>query len=476
MINLEFEPVPIWDEFYNGNWRQAILIGARGSAKTWNSSNLSMLKTHENPFFRTLIARDVEGSIDQSILDEIKQRFTETKSSLPENLLPKYPFEIQETQIKYNFKNSQDKIESYKNLMKVGFRKSKKDQMADLKGFSNVNLLIIEEAEDIRDESRFKKLLHSLRTKGLKVIIILNTPDLSHWVIQRYFDFESTGHNGYYKLVPKKIDGVLQIITNYKDNPYLDEEYVKDLEVQGDPKSPFFDLDYYLKDVLGYATENPDLQRKFNIDAIKNIKPAKPINILEGVKFYDDIVPNAHYVIGIDPSTGLSNDYTGLTCRVFDHKYPLLCQGKLKLKPQEIAPIVAGIYKLISSKANCTIALEVMEQAGGEMLAYLKDLVPEKDLYRGKQRDPNNPHKWIRRADFGWKTHGGNRSVIIGKYSLLFSQGNIEVLNEDQLNEMIVFVEQDGKYQALDKKEGKNQDDLLFSDFICTAVLQELYE
>lgn len=474
-INLDFEPVPVWNEFYDGDWRQAILIGARGSAKTWNASNLSMLNTHKNPFYRTLIARDVGGSIAQSILDEIKQRYQETKSSLPEPAQLEYPFETQETQIKYNYKVNGN-IESYVNLMKVGFRKSQKDQQADLKGFSNVNLLIVEEAEDIRDKKRFKKLLHSLKTKGFKVIIILNTTDLSHWVIQTYFDYEPTEYEGYYRLIPKKINGVLQIITNYKDNPYLDEKYVEDLEAQGDPNSPFFDLDYYLRDVLGYATENPDLKRKFNVSQVKALKVTEPLATLQGLKLYKDIVPNAHYVIGIDPSTGLSSDYTGFTCREFDNGYPLVAQGKLKKTPVETATLIAWLFNdIISKGGKCTVALETMEQAGGEVLAYLKDLIPQQYLYRARQRDPNNPQKWIKRADFGWKTTSANRNVIIAKWALLFQQTALQILNQDEIDEMLVFVEQDGKYQALDKKEGKNQDDLLFSDFICVAVLQELY-
>jgi len=235
-MSLEYEPLPIWKPLYDKEWDVFIAIGSRASGKTFNVSNFTTLETLDNFDHRSLILRETKESIEESILKDIKDRF-DTIDNQTEGVVNQF-FDVQKTQIS----NKKTKIN---NVLIKGFREARTGIKSDLKGFSGINLVVLEETEDIRDEERVKILFDTLREKDYKIIIILNTPDLEHWVVQRYFDYEvmaETDDTEYYKLIPKKLKGVKQLITTYKDNPFLPEKKVKEYESYGDPTHYNYDL------------------------------------------------------------------------------------------------------------------------------------------------------------------------------------------------------------------------------------------
>ena len=77
---------------------------------------------------------------------------------------------------------------------------------------------------------------------------------MNHWFIKRYFDLEETEHDGYYKLIPKTIQGVVFIISNYTDNPHLPPHIIRKYEGYGDPNSNFYDKHYYLTQIVGLCS------------------------------------------------------------------------------------------------------------------------------------------------------------------------------------------------------------------------------
>jgi len=182
MIKVKYKPSKAWKRFYQKDWDIAILIGGRGAGKTFEAGNYTTLEHLCNASFRTLLLRDVGLSISQSILQNIRNRFEKAISKAP---LLSTVYEVQTTGVK-NITNDDQLI------ITKGFRKSRVEQKADLKGFEDIDLAILEEAEDIRDEDRVNSLLDTLRKEGHKVIIILNKPDLEHWIIKRYFNYEAT--------------------------------------------------------------------------------------------------------------------------------------------------------------------------------------------------------------------------------------------------------------------------------------------
>jgi len=294
-IEISYTPDEIWKPFYQDDWDLAILIGGRGSAKTWNTGNRCALRTHENPNRRTLVLRDVASSIKQSILQNIKNRFAviNDKSGGQYSSV----FETQENQIK-------NRVNDKLVIFTKGFRTSRVEQSADLKGFEDIDEAIIEEAEDLRDEERVNTLLDTLRKTDNKVIIILNTPDTNHWIVKRYFNLVASEYDGFFKLIPKKIDGVLQIYTDYRNNPHLDPKTRKKYDSYGDPNSHMYNIDYYAGKILGLASSGRYGQ------VFKHIKPCtlEEYNAFNFEPFY-----------GLD--FGFSNDPTALIeCKKHNQK------------------------------------------------------------------------------------------------------------------------------------------------------------
>lgn len=104
------------------------------------------------------------------------------------------------------------------------------------------------------------------------MVIMLNTPDLNHFIVKRYFTFENVPilddegnfqyddrgerlvEDGYFKLIPKKLPGFVCIQTGYEDNPYLPAAKVYEYNQYGNPLSPTYDKHYFLTAIKGYSS------------------------------------------------------------------------------------------------------------------------------------------------------------------------------------------------------------------------------
>ncbi len=358
MIKVKFKPDPKWVDFYKGDWTTAILIGGRGSAKTWNAGNFATLETFKNPDFRTLVLRDVSSSINQSILQNIKGRFSLLMQKLEGAF--DHVFEIQENQIK-------NRITGNINILTKGFRQSRVEQQADLKGFEDIDLALIEEAEDLRDEERVNTLIDTLRKEGYKVIIILNTPDLEHWIVKRYFDYENSEYEGFFKLIPKQLKDVCQVIVDYRDNIHLPEQKRVSYANYANPENEKYNLEHYAGKILGLATESQNAMRKFNIQKVLTIETKNPVQVIDGVQIYASPEKGQIYSMGIDPSSGLGADWTAISLRGFypdkiTGKHKIYAQMKAKLGERETARVAkaspstssAMISKGLPDLATCS--------------------------------------------------------------------------------------------------------------------------
>lgn len=218
-----------------------ILIGGRGGSKSYEASRFCVYEATTMDR-RVAVLRDEKETIRESILNEIFLRYETAE---------------QYGHFQNNFEKSERGIKNKTTgnmvVFTKGFRASSNLKKTNLKGVSDTDTAVIEEAEDIRDYSKFNTFVDSIRTKDRLVIIMLNTPDINHWVVKRYFNLEQV-EDGYWKLVPKQIDGVVVIQTSYKDNIYLPADVVKDYEGSGDPNHHRYDPHYYKTDILGLAS------------------------------------------------------------------------------------------------------------------------------------------------------------------------------------------------------------------------------
>lgn len=231
-----------------------IAIGGRGGTKTYEVSKFAAFSATMKRK-RTVILRDEKELIRESILAEILQRFDTANET---GALTPY-FGRLETGLRD--KKSGDMI-----VFTQGFRASSNKKGANLKGISNIDIAIIEEAEDIRDETKFNTFVDSLRKEGVLVVILLNTPDIQHWIIKRYFNLQLV-EDGYWKLIPKQLPGFVCIQTSYIDNPFLPDHVVQRYESYGDKTSSMYNPHYYKTAILGWASSG----RKGQVH--KNVKP-----------------------------------------------------------------------------------------------------------------------------------------------------------------------------------------------------------
>lgn len=466
MIKIKYKPDPKWIDFYKGDWELAILIGGRGSGKTWNAGNFCTLQTFQNPNYRTLVLRDVSSSINQSILQNIKARFITFIQKLDGAF--DHVFDVQENQIK-------NKLIDSVNILTKGFRQSRVEQQADLKGFEDIDLSILEEAEDLRDEERVNTLFDTLRKEGHKVIIVLNTPDLEHWIVKRYFDFQGSDFKNFFQLIPKPLKGVCQVIVDYRDNLHLPEQTRRKYEAYNDPTSPTYNPEHYAGKILGLATEARNVARKFDINKIMATETRQPLQVIDEVKIYRLPDPNQIYSLGLDPSSGLGKDWTCLTLRGF---YPgekgqhlLYAQMKAKINELETAKRAVNLANLFRQNKGEVFIVPEVNGLGRAVVNEIQRLYDNQFIYKRFLPDPTK-QRAVMIPDFGWQTTNANRDKIINDFSKAFILNQVEICNPEELDEMKTFIyNQDktdvnkGRYEA---QEGAN-DDLIFSDFICLA-------
>lgn len=177
--------------FTRDNVRYFLCIGGRSSGRSYSASQYALLKLLTANYFRCAIMRFVLGDIRNSIFQEIRDRIEENE--LENNV------NIRENTLEFKYGNNK--------INGIGFRKSSSDQKSKLKSLANYNCVIIEEADEVAEED-FIQLDDSLRTlKGdIIVILLLNPPDIKHWIIKRWFNLLPSGVKGFYKIALKSTE------------------------------------------------------------------------------------------------------------------------------------------------------------------------------------------------------------------------------------------------------------------------------
>lgn len=269
-MKFKVEPLPPFKALYpkkDGGLRPEgtniiVVIGGRGGAKTTEVSRFVAIQSTIKRK-RCVVLRDEKELIRESILNEILLRYDviNDKGYLSQR------FERLDTGIK-------DKVTNEMVAFTKGFRASQTDKKANLKSISNVDIAVIEEAEDITSEDKFNVFADSIRKQSSLIIIILNTPDINHWIIKRWFNLRQV-EDGFYEIIPKDIAGFLCIRTNYKDNPFLPPHIVSNYEAYGDPTSHLYNPFYYKTAILGLASTG----RKGQI--LTKVKPIKLADYLK---------------------------------------------------------------------------------------------------------------------------------------------------------------------------------------------------
>ena len=214
MINVQ----PAYEPLYENEDKFIILVtGGRGSAKSFNVSTfLERLSFEEG--HKILFCRYTMTSAELSVIPEFNEKI-----------------ELDESE-EYFYVSKKEIINKYSGseILFRGIKTSSGKQTANLKSIQGITTFVCDEAEEWVDEKDFDKIVLSIRKIGiqLRVIIVMNPPDINHFIYKRYI--QDT-----HKIV--EIDGVdvqvsthpnvLHIHTTYLDNiANLNETFLQEKE------------------------------------------------------------------------------------------------------------------------------------------------------------------------------------------------------------------------------------------------------
>lgn len=212
-VNEKYAPIMSSDSRYY------IVTGGRGSGKSYSINLLLVLLTYE------------EG---HTIL------FTRfTLSSAYISIIPEFIDKIETLNIQEHFRITKDEIINRLSGSKIifkGIKTSSGDQTANLKSLTNVTTWVMDEAEELVDESIFDKIDLSVRNlnRQNRVIMILNPVTKEHWIYSRFFEDK----------------GVMESSNTIKDNTtYIHTTYLDNLENLSDS---------YLRQIEDIKQRRPD--------------------------------------------------------------------------------------------------------------------------------------------------------------------------------------------------------------------------
>lgn len=207
MIVLNRKYYPLVDN----DTRYYIVTGGRGSSKSFGVASYLCGLSFE-PDHKILFTRQTMTSAHLSIIPEFQEKIELMKAD---------PFfEVNKTEIK--------NLSSNTDIIFRGIRTSSGDQTANLKSLQGITTWVVDEAEELTDETVFDKINLSIRQKGKqnRVILILNPATKEHWIYKRFFEDcgIQEGFNGIK-------EDVTYIHTTYLDNiNNLDQSFINEVE------------------------------------------------------------------------------------------------------------------------------------------------------------------------------------------------------------------------------------------------------
>lgn len=223
--------------------RYVLLEGGRGSGKSFVLScflnHMSFVKNN-----KILFTRYTMVSAETSIIPEFR--------GMCETLGNDDSFIFKKTEV--------NNVNSGCNIIYRGLKPSSNTANSALKSVNNVNILVLEEAQECADEALFDRVDFSIRTKGIKniVLLVLNPTDKTHWIYKRFH--------------LKKRKDTLYLKTTYLDNiDNLDSSFLsraEEIKAINSRKYNNIFMGDYLDDIAGALWNYPMLEQARKLDKI----------------------------------------------------------------------------------------------------------------------------------------------------------------------------------------------------------------
>lgn len=191
--------------------RYKVITGGRGSAKSFTVASALLRRTYDDGF-NILFTRWTMDSAKDSVIPEFKDK-------------------MERMGVSGHFQEWRTSVQNLGTGAKVlfrGLKQSSKNQVAKMKSLFGIKIWVLDEAQELVDETLFDTVDNSIRDANTtnEVWLVLNPTDMDHWIIRRFFTEKGieVGFNGIH-------DGVEYIHTTYIDNQKnLDQSFIDKAE------------------------------------------------------------------------------------------------------------------------------------------------------------------------------------------------------------------------------------------------------
>ena len=205
-FNRKYKPL-----FVKARTRYKIIYGGRGSAKSFTVSSALLLRTYEDDY-NILFTRWTMDSAKDSVIPEFKDKM--------EKMGVEGHF--------YEWKTSVQNRATGGKVLFRGLKQGSKNQVAKMKSLFGIKIWVLDEAQELTDESIFDTIDNSIRDVNTtnEVWLVLNPTDIGHWIYRRFF-LEAGVEDGFHGVK----DNVEYICTTYLDNAkHLDAGFIHKAE------------------------------------------------------------------------------------------------------------------------------------------------------------------------------------------------------------------------------------------------------
>ena len=228
---------PAYSPYYKDKSRVLVIHGGAGSGKSVFISSKILRRVCEETPHKILVIRKVASTLKDSVYAELKERIDEFGINN----------HVQSNKTDKTFTLDNGNVILCKGL----------DEPEKIKSIEGITSVWIEEATELNEED-FDQLV--LRVRGeksnyIQFILSFNPIDENHWIKKRLID---TG-------------GATVLHTTYKDNVFLDEEYINTLNALKETNSLYYQI-YCLGEWGVVDTSNKFL---YSFDQSKHVKPCE---------------------------------------------------------------------------------------------------------------------------------------------------------------------------------------------------------
>lgn len=195
---------------------------------------------------------------------------------------------------------------------------------------------------------------------------------------------------------------------------------------------------------------------------LSRIKSVPHNNAIKDFKFWDEIVSENSYIVGVDPSTGIGNDYSVIEIFEFPSMVQVAEFRSNTTSSNYLYKALKGIL-LILERKNCTIYYSIENNGVGEGILTMIE------------SDENGPElaEFISQSNSkrpGFSTTGKTKMTACIKFKEMVESNNLIINSNVLLSECKTYARSGKGYEA---KSG-GTDDCISAVLICIRVLEEI--